>query len=195
MIDIDHPFFFLENIFDSESIYSLSKYIYLPDSLTDDRIIYQVSGSELTPNYIDNMIYSLNFDQELAFHSIIKTKYGKTLHIPMIDFATNNLDIDIYYRLKNFIDYKILSHMIFFSSGNSFHAYSSKLLTHKEWLSFMGSLLLINPPNSSINIIDDRWIGHRILSGYSSLRWSNNSGTYRAIPRKAKFNILDKFYY
>lgn len=190
MIDIDHPFFFLKDFFDSESIYSLSKYVYLPDSLADDRIIFQVSGHDFNFDYINQMIYSLNFDQELAFHSIVKTKYGKTLHIPMIDFATDNLDIGIYYRLKNFIDYKILSNMVFFSSGNSFHAYSSKLLTHKEWLTFMGSLLLINPPNSVVKIIDDRWIGHRIMSGYSSLRWSNNSGTYKAIPRRTNFNIF-----
>lgn len=190
MIDVDHPFFFLKDLFDSESIYSLSKYIYLPDSLTDDRIIYQVLGGDFSFDYINNMIYSLDFDQEVAFHSIVKTKYGKTFHIPMIDFAMNDLTINIYHRLKYFIDYKILSNMIFFSSGNSFHAYSSKLLTHKEWLNFMGSLLLINSPNSPINIIDDRWIGHRIMSGYSSLRWSNNSGTYKAIPRKAEFNIL-----
>ncbi|YBG10275.1 hypothetical protein ACDH67_05180 [Acinetobacter baumannii] len=190
MIDIDHPFFFLKDFFDSESIYSLSKYVYLPDSLTDDRIIFQVSGSDFTFNYINQMIYSLDIDQELAFHSLIKTKYGKTYHIPMIDFSTKNLDIEIYYRLKNFIDYKILSNMVFFKSGNSFHAYSTKLLTHKEWLKFMGSLLLINPPNSSINIIDNRWIGHRIMSGYASLRWSNNSGTYKTIPHKTKFNIF-----
>ena len=136
------------------------------------------------------MIYSLDIDQELAFHSLIKTKYGKTFHIPMIDFSSSSLDIEIYYRLKNFIDYKILSNMVFFKSGNSFHAYSTKLLTHKEWLSFMGSLLLINPPNSSINIIDNRWIGHRIMSGYASLRWSNNSGIYKTIPHKTNFNIF-----
>nr|WP_174507148.1 hypothetical protein [Acinetobacter sp. Marseille-Q1620] len=190
MIDIDHPFFFLKDFFDSESIYSLSKYVYLPDSLADDRIIFNVLGHDFNFEYINQMIHSLDIDQELAFHSKIKTKYGKTFHIPMIDFSSANLDIEIYYRLKNFIDYKILSNMLFFKSGNSFHAYSTKLITHKEWLNFMGSLLLINPPNSSINIIDNRWIGHRIMSGYSSLRWSNNSGIYKTIPHKTNFNIF-----
>ncbi|MEQ1091401.1 hypothetical protein ABLT91_13810 [Acinetobacter pittii] len=190
MINTSHPFFFLKNFLDSDSTYSLSKYIYLPDSLSDERIITQVSGYNFDLNFVNTTICSLDYDQELAFHSIIKTKYGKKLHIPMIDFSTDNLNIDVYYRLKNFIDYKILSNMVFYSSGNSFHAYSSKLLTHKEWLNFMGSLLLVNPPHSSHNIIDTRWIGHRIRSGFSALRWSNNSGTYKAVPKKTDINLF-----
>ena len=64
----------------------------------------------------------------------------------------------------------------------------------------MGSLLLVNPPHSSNNIIDTRWIGHRIRSGFSALRWSNNSGTYKAVPKKLiliyfKFYLLIKFFY
>jgi len=177
MINTDHPYFFINSLLDSESAYSLSKYTYLPDSLSDDRII-------------NSILKSLKEDQELAFHSLVKTKSRKIYHIPMIDFSTSRLDREVYYRLKNFIDYKILSDMTFYSTGNSFHAYSSKLLTHKEWLKFMGSLLLVNPSNSSLKIIDNRWIGHRIMSGFSSLRWSNNSGIYKTLPKKTTFNLL-----
>ncbi len=190
MINVDHPYYFIKNFLDGEATYSLSKYIYLPDSLSDERTICTVTGSEFDLCYLDMTLNSLEYNQELAFHSIIKTKYGKTFHIPMIDFQTENLNIDIYYRLKNFIDYKILSSMTFYRSGNSFHGYSSKLLTHKEWLRFMGSLLLVNPPRSSLSIIDDRWIGHRIMSGFSALRWSNNSGTYKSIPQKTDFVLF-----
>ena len=33
-------------------------------------------------------------------------------------------------------------------------------------------------------IVDSRWIGHRLIGGYSSLRWTNNTGMYRSEPSK-----------
>ena len=108
----------------------------------------------------------------------------------MFDFTIKNqITREAYYRLNNFIDKKIFQNMIFFSSGHSFHAYSTKLLTHKEWLSFMGSLLLVNSVDAQNSIIDTRWIGHRIMSGYGSLRWSNNSGKYLQIPKRFEINL------
>lgn len=185
MISKDHPFYLIQSVLDNESVYSLSKYIYLPDSLSDEREFFHPKGSEIQASYICNLMDDLRNNQELAFHSNIKTKYGKNYHIPMIDFTIKDeITRDAFYRLNNFIDKKIFQDMTFFSSGHSFHAYSKKLLTHKEWLSFMGSLLLVNPVNSENSIIDTRWIGHRIMSGYGSLRWSNNSGKYLQIPKK-----------
>lgn len=190
MINKDHPFHLIQSILDNESHYSLSKYIYLPDSLSDEREFFYPKGSELNECYISSLIDNLNSNQELAFHSNIKTKYGKNYHIPMIDFTIKNqITREAYYRLNNFIDKKIFQNMIFFSSGHSFHAYSTKLLTHKEWLSFMGSLLLVNSVDAQNSIIDTRWIGHRIMSGYGSLRWSNNSGKYLQIPKRFEINL------
>jgi len=190
MINKDHPFFFIKSILDDESTYSLSKYIYLPDSLSDERMYFHPNGTELNENYINYLINNLNYNQELAFHSNIKTKYGKTYHLPMIDFTIKDeINRDAFYRLNNFIDKKIFQDMTFFSSGHSFHAYSRKLLTHKEWLSFMGSLLLVNPVKAENSIIDTRWVGHRIMSGYGSLRWSNNSGKYLQLPKQFEIKL------
>ncbi|MFX2255667.1 MULTISPECIES: hypothetical protein [Acinetobacter] len=190
MISKDHPFYLIQSVLDNESTYSLSKYIYLPDSLSDEREFVHPNGTEFTEIYISNLINSLNSNQELAFHSNIKTKYGKTYHVPMIDFTIKNeITREAFYRLNNFIDKKIFQEMTFFSSGHSFHAYSRKLLTHKEWLSFMGSLLLVNPVNAENSIIDTRWIGHRIMSGYGSLRWSNNSGKYLQLPKRFEIKL------
>ena len=47
MINKDHPFFFIKSILDDESTYSLSKYIYLPDSLSDERMYFHPNGTEL----------------------------------------------------------------------------------------------------------------------------------------------------
>lgn len=190
MITKDHPFYLLRPILDSESIYSLSKYVYLPDSLSDEREFFFPYGKNFNDIFVSNLIESLNHDQELAFHSKIKTKYGKTYHVPMIDFMIKNeITREAFYRLNSFIDKKIFQDMHFYSSGHSFHAYSTKLITHKEWLSFMGSLLLVNPVNDKNAIIDTRWIGHRVMSGYGSLRWSNNSGKYKQIPKRFEIRL------
>ena len=55
-------------------------------------------------DYVNSILKSLKEDQELAFHSLVKTKSRKIYHIPMIDFSTSRLDREVYYRLKNFID-------------------------------------------------------------------------------------------
>lgn len=190
MINQDHPYIFIKSILDNEANYSMSKYIYLPDSLSDERQFFHPKGSEFSEYYVSQLINTLNTNQELAFHSNIKTKSGRTYHIPMIDFTIQNeISRDAYYRLNNFISKKVFNEMTFFSSGHSFHAYSSKLLTHKEWLSFMGSLLLVNPVNAENSIIDTRWIGHRVMSGYGSLRWSNNSGKYLQLPKRFEIKL------
>ncbi len=190
MINKDHPFFLIQDIIDNESIYSLSKYIYLPDSLSDEREFFHPNGSDFNSTYVSGLIESLNLNQELAFHSNLKTKYGKTYHFPMIDFTIKyEITREAFYLLNNFINKKIFKDMVFFTSGHSFHAYSTKLITHKEWLSFMGSLLLVNPVNSENSIIDTRWIGHRMMSGYGSLRWSNNSGKYLQVPKRFEIKL------
>jgi hypothetical protein len=45
----------------------------------------------------------------------------------------------------------------------------------------MGSLLLLNKP-SGFKLIDERWVGHRIMAGYSALRWSCNTKQYKKMP-------------
>ena len=104
MINKDHPFFLIQDIIDNESIYSLSKYIYLPDSLSDEREFFHPNGSDFNSTYVSGLIESLNLNQELAFHSNLKTKYGKTYHFPMIDFTIKDeITREAFYRLNNFI--------------------------------------------------------------------------------------------
>lgn len=67
--------------------------------------------------------------------------------------------------------------MAVYGSGRSFHVYSTTLLGPKDWFDFMGRLLLINPRGQK-EIVDTCWIGHRLIGGFGSLRWSNNSGMY-----------------
>lgn len=149
------------------------------------REIFHIKGTDFNKDFILDKLTNLDQTQELAFHSIIKDKYGKIRHIPMIDFSIeNDIDRDTFFRLRYIIDKKILNSLVFYSSGRSFHAYSTTLISNSEWKDFMAKLLLINQSNCQKPIIDIRWIGHRLLSGYSTLRWSNNSGKYLQEPKR-----------
>jgi len=182
LINKDHPYYFIEKLREKKNVaFQFSKYIYKPDSLFDEREYLDIGSNEFSERKVIQLIESLNSDQELAIHSKLSVN-GRTLHIPMVDFAMEGpLTFDTIYRLKQFLPKNVISNMAFYDSGRSLHAYSTTLISPKEWIEFMGRLLLVN--KIDLEIIDNRWIGHRLLGGYSSLRWSNSSGQYLSEPR------------
>lgn len=196
-----HPFYIIYNHFLlkrknslNDYTFCFSKYIYLPDSVDDKRINFQIKGNELTEERIRYEILSLKENEELAFHSKFRIK-EKFYHFPFIDFSISvqdwNLEQD-FIRLKRIIPH-VANELFLFDSGRSLHGYSLKLFSSKEWLDFMGRLLLVDLANSERKLVDSRWIGHRLMAGYSSLRWSNNSGMYLSEPRRiySKHNLRE----
>lgn len=189
MITDDHPIFFLQQLFDREStVASFSRYVYTPDSLFDDRELFQVPGSEIGSGWLETEIGKLRPDQELAIHSNV-TINGRTWHIPMLDFSTEQIGPDGLHRIRAFMPRQVFSATAFYSTGRSFHAYSTHLLAPKDWHTFLGRSLLINPKEGHA-IVDTRWIGHRLIAGYCSLRFSNNSHQYLAMPRRVGIQSL-----
>jgi len=184
MISSNHPYYFLTKLFSEEDAqFEFSKYVYQADSLFDDREILTVAGAELTPEWIEAEIEALRPDQELALHSRVKIK-NRTYHIPMIDFSMDGPIVDQSFdRLRYFLPRKVILSLAIFASGRSYHGYSTAILEPKEWIEFMGRLLLINKRNGP-EVVDTRWIGHRLIGGYCSLRWTNNSGLYEGEPRR-----------
>lgn len=192
MIERDHPFFFLEPLFSRKgSLFHFSRYVYTPDSLLDEREFLAVRGEDLDAGWVEEAMRHLASDQELAFHSNV-TIDGRTWHIPMMDFCIPQLgarDID---RVRAFLPRQVFNMSAYYLSGTSFHAYSTRLLQPKDWLNFMGRMLLINRPGSS-EIIDTRWVGHRLIAGYGSLRFSNNSGRYLGMPREISIGSFTRY--
>lgn len=189
MIGDDHPFFFLDPLFGREdSVFSFSRYVYTPDSLFDERELLEVVGSELSVEWLDEQLNRLRPNQELAIHSNVWVK-KRTFHIPMLDFSTDQLASEDLNRIKAFLPMRVFATSSFYQSGRSFHAYSRHLLEPREWYDFLGRALLINPRDGR-QIVDTRWIGHRLIAGYCSLRFSNNSGQYRSMPRQVSIREL-----
>jgi hypothetical protein len=189
MIADDHPFFFLEPLFAKEgAVFQFSRYIYAPDSLFDERELFEVIGSDVTVDWLEGQFGTLKPDQELAIHSKVVID-GRSVHIPMLDFATDHIRPEELYRVRTFLPERVFATSAFYHSGRSFHAYSMHLLGPRDWYSFLGRALLINPRDDR-QIIDTRWVGHRLIAGYCSLRFSNNSGQYKGMPRKVSIRTF-----
>lgn len=157
----------------------MSKYHYVPQSFNDYRYEFLLPISQINENVLLDMLLSLEPEYELAMHS--KIIVGNTIyHFPMIDFGSKGSSPTASETIRELCRYWNMGFNIY-ESGRSFHAYGNRLLSHEEWLQFMGSLLLLNKP-SGYKLIDERWVGHRIMGGYSALRWSKNTSHYKRFP-------------
>lgn len=162
------------------TIVSFKKYIYTPSTIVDENIKFSESIDKINMAWLDDYLDNLDVDEELAINSTLKID-GKKYFIPMIDLSTSDLTVDNIRVLDEFMDYWDMDFFVF-DSGRSFHLYGTKLLVSNiRWTKFMGSLLLLNKRGGK-TLIDTRWVGHRILAGESSLRWSNNSFHYKRYP-------------
>lgn len=157
-----------------------SYYTYLKDSLEDPRKTFIVQGSEISENSLISLIENCPRGMNLAISSKIVFKDSRGVkHIPMIDLSTpNQLDL---HSVPRVLPPELKDSMRWFESGRSFHGYSSTLISEADWIKFMGRLLIANPVDG-LAIVDSRWIGHRLISGYGSLRWSKNTFDYLKVP-------------
>jgi hypothetical protein len=154
------------------SLLTFDIYEYIPQSIIDNRDSFQMKPADITEEWFKGVLDTLPSTKEICLNS--KVFNGKEiLHIPMIDYATEDAK-----------DIRVVETLLpvqpqYYSSGRSFHAYFPTLVNEDEWSKFMGGLLLCNDDK---NIVDDRWIGHRLMGGFSSLRWSCNTTQYKKLP-------------
>lgn len=160
--------------------YEFSKYIYVPRAIAEKRKPYRADPESFRATYMDAKT-SLESVEEIAFHSRLRFPEGRVMHLSMIDMGCASID-PYFPKLKEaFADFGIPSFSVF-SSGRSFHIYGHGLLANDhELVRFMGRILLLNLPEQE-RVIDERWVGHRLMGGYSTLRWTNNNPHYKAAP-------------
>lgn len=176
-----HPVNFISHLkIPENAILTFSDYLYDKQSFRDERSLFDFRKKELNENWFINHILSMDPLYELALHSSFEVD-GEKFHIPMIDFTAKRSEQNSLSALRELSEFWGTDFLIFFS-GRSFHAYGVKPITDIEWVKFMGSLLLLNVRGTTNKLIDTRWVGHRILAGYSALRWSNNTNHYKAFP-------------
>lgn len=190
-INSSHPYWHARKVIEqsSESISEihLSYYKYIPQSLSDGRTELTLSKKDfLEEEVIREIINKTPLNMELALHSKIKTQEGNFLHIPMIDMSTKS-SVQLS-KLQPYLGEKLYKSIAWYESGRSYHGYGGFLIEHDDWISLMGKLLLTNKPGFPPTV-DLRWVGHRLIAGYSALRWTKQTKQYLQEPSSAKMII------
>lgn len=161
--------------------FEFSRYIYRPRTITDERHVFFLPAPRLREGFLETF-RSLRAEEEIALNSRVYLRNGEMRHIPMLDmngpFRTENLPL-----IEACLGEQGISRFQIFSSGRSYHLYGIGCLPPERYEKFLGRALLMNLPGQ-IDIVDQRWIGHRLLGGYATLRWTNHSGYYKAFPTK-----------
>lgn len=169
-----HPIDFIESVLAQEKRIGevqLSVYRYHPQSLLDDCITYRVAVEQLRATY-DRLAEKLDGQEDIAFDSLVKLrgKAGIKKHFALLDFQTTDTE-----RVEQVSELLVAERRppraALVHSGRSYHLYMGELLSYAGWVTFMGRILLLNardgPPT-----VDARWVGHRLMAGYSALRWT-----------------------
>ena len=130
---------------------------------------------------IETIIRNAPLGQELAFQSNVLLIGGVQKHLPMVDMSTSSAAQ--LSKLKPFLGDEIFEQFKWFKSGRSFHGYGKILVTESEWITLMGMFLLANLKGLAPTV-DPRWVGHRLIAGYSALRWSKNTTSYIHLPKE-----------
>jgi hypothetical protein len=179
-----HPYWHLRAIVERSvevAAVPFSYYAYTPQTVEDKRSSFIMSVEQfLDGAEVYRAMACAGKGQELAMHSNLLMRDGRRLHLVMVDMSTSaraHLE-----KLRGFLGDNFFQKISWYSSGRSFHGYGESLLERDEWVQFMGLLLLANQPHLEPTV-DPRWIGHRLLAGYASLRWTCNTSHYLTLPR------------
>jgi hypothetical protein len=168
---------------------NFSRYTHVPNSRDDTRESFAVDIDEVTPRWLQFALASLQSTQELALESRVRHK-GCDRHIPMLDFQ--GMTSGQLRAVADALPREYAKGIQVYFSGRSFHAYFPHLLTPRQWIRFMGSALLCN--KSAVSVIDQRWIGHRLVGGYAALRWSCASSRHEQLPVRVPVRTLNTGY-
>lgn len=178
-----HPIRFVKDLlsdYDRATLLEVGVYCHHPQMIADFRENTDLRLSDLSDDWLKLVLSQLRNGHELAFHSTVQFS-GQKKHIPMVDLGGRHDEFKNLPVLREFCRYWGMDFAVY-ASGRSFHLYGNRLLSDPDWVRFMGGLLLLNIPGKS-RLIDTRWVGHRLQGGSSALRWSNNSGFYKAYPK------------
>lgn len=184
MIPATHPYWHVRSVVQlARDIVAVpvSYYTYRPQTVADTRTKWLIPIDQfLDPELMAETLGNTPVSQEMAVHSDMRLADGTRAHLVMVDMSTSakaHLE-----KLRAFLGDHFFQRIAWYASGRSFHGYGESLLAEADWVRFMGLLLLANQPRLEPTV-DPRWIGHRLMAGYASLRWTRNTPHYLGLPK------------
>jgi hypothetical protein len=169
----------------SEPIFTLQAYeakedIYGKGNFRDKESV-RIYGKDL----LEEAPQFLSASKDKGFDVIVESRmdfdHQESLHIPMIDFATTQ------HSLLGLLDEMLdvtgvdPADLVLFNSGRSFHGYAIGGLSETKWRHFTAGLLLLSVPGKQ-EVVDRRWVGHRLQKGCGGLRLTKVSKKYLQMP-------------
>jgi hypothetical protein len=130
---------------------------------TAERLAYELPSADLDEQRIDSLAADLGPDFALALTSLVTLSDRSSGHIPMLDLKCDtSLEaqrsvVELFRRIGS-------PHGALLDSGQSYHYYGFEVVTESEWRVFLGKCLL------SALLVDTRYIAHRLIDGFCSLR-------------------------
>ena len=143
------------------------------------RTMYEVCRADVTSQYVDSLKSVLAPNFALALTSRVDLHDGTTGHIPMLDLkcAVSPAGQS---AVAEFLREIGCTRGALLDSGQSYHYYGFEAITEPEWRVFLGTCLL------SAALVDTRYIAHRLIDGYCSLR-INRTVTKPKVPAVIEF--------
>lgn len=134
---------------------------------------------EVTFEHLNSIVNTLPDGRALGVISKVGLSgTDDVFHIPMMDFRCEVLSGNLA-KIEEFLRLFGQKGAILFS-GKSYHYYGIELLSQEEWLVFLGRCLLFCDPKDPRYVYTDiRYVGHRLIDGYTNLRISKET---RRVP-------------
>ncbi len=156
-----------------------ARYSYIPQHAGPyPREVFTVLASSVTPTWLRATLRQQEPRQELALQSRLYVG-SQTYFMGMIDF--DGAPRDPRPQLAKVLPPDYLEKLKLFSSGRSMHGYIPVAMNADDRRQYLGRLLLANFPDQP-QLVDSRWVGHRLQEGFEALRWSCNTKQYKAYP-------------
>jgi hypothetical protein len=158
----------------------LYAYVYVPlchEKNPFNHMIWIKRDDFLNKKYLESLTNNLPPEANLGIFSKVKTINNRYKYLPLVDLDYPKSKEHIK-QIINMFRKEEIKHGWLVETQKSYHYYSDRLLSYKEWVNFYGKCLCTSIVHSRENIeqlADTRYIGHTLRKGGAVLRFTNNS--------------------
>lgn len=119
--------------------------------------------------------FSTADEASLVFLSEMRCRDGSTCHLPMVDFHSASSAVN-QQVVTGVVERLFPEGCFLLESGESYHAYGTRLMSETEFRTFLGTALLFAP------IVDRTYLAHQVIEGRCALRLTAGGGKAR-VPK------------